>query len=360
MKSAFEECRVAMLGASSLLGKEILTLFKEKGFPASQVAELSAEGGAPEIPIVDVEEDPLPLVKGESLEPGEYDFVFLASRPDSAEGKRWFAEHFENGAGEPASGNAGSAWIIDAAGYASPAVKGRALSIPSLDPRQDSLVKATSEGSRFFISPHAATIVISHLALRLAASLAIERAVVQVFNPASELGPEAIEELQKQTLSLLSFQQPPQDFFGAQTAFNVIPRLGGKGRKSFLNLEARIRQELKSFLTGQAPLPSLRLVQSPSFYSLAFSIYAEAAQNLTVAKIEQALASEHVRLLRTSQAAPSPVEVQGSSVILVDSIALDKDHPGAFWLWAVTDNLRLAAENAVEIATALRKLKYLQ
>ncbi|HEX5482419.1 MAG TPA: Asd/ArgC dimerization domain-containing protein, partial [Terriglobia bacterium] len=287
MRSASRDSRVAMVGASSLLGKEILNVLKERGFPASQVSELSAEGGAPEIPILDVEEKPLPLVKGESLEEDEYDFVFIASRAQSAEGKRWFHEHFEESAEAPAAGKGRTGrWVIDAAGCAPPSMKGWALSIPSLDPRQDNLVRAASEGSRFFASPHAAAIVISHLLLRLAASLSVQRAVVEVFNPASELGPEAIDELQKQTVSLLSFQQLPQDFFGVQTAFNMIPRLGGKGRENFLDLEERIRQEVKQILAGQAP--AVRLVQSPAFYSLAFSFYVETAHGLTAAKVEQA------------------------------------------------------------------------
>lgn len=363
MRSASRDSRVAMVGASSLLGKEILNVLKERGFPASQVSELSAEGGAPEIPILDVDEEPLPLVQDESREVGEYDFIFLASRAQSAEGKRWLHERFEKSAETaPAGGRGAGHWVIDAAGCVSTAMKGRALSVPSLDPRQDNLVRAASEGSRLFASPHAAAIVISQLLLRLAASLSVQRAVVEVFNPASELGPEAIDELQKQTVSLLSFQQFSQDFFGAQTAFNMIPRLGGEGRESFLDLEERIRQELKQILTGQAP--AVRLVQSPVFYSLAFSLYVETAHGLTAAKVEQALAGAgtgaRVQLLRASQPAPSPVEAQGSSVILVDPIVLDRDRPGAFWLWAMADNLRLTAENAVEIAEALQKLKYLQ
>ena len=45
----------------------------------------------------------------------------------------------------------------------------------------------------------------------------------------------------------------------------------------------------------------------------------------------------------------------GSSDILVDRISLDAEHPNGLWLWAVADNLHLAATNAVELAASLRE-----
>jgi aspartate-semialdehyde dehydrogenase len=57
---------------------------------------------------------------------------------------------------------------------------------------------------------------------------------------------------------------------------------------------------------------------------------------------------------RRSQDSPTPVEVAGSDNILVDSVTVDADHPTGLWIWAVADNLRLAALNAVEVAVSLR------
>jgi hypothetical protein len=45
--------------------------------------------------------------------------------------------------------------------------------------------------------------------------------------------------------------------------------------------------------------------------------------------------------------------VTGQSGILLDAISIDGGHPAGLWIWAAVDDLRLAAENAVEIAESL-------
>jgi aspartate-semialdehyde dehydrogenase len=356
MKSASRDYRVAMLGAESLLGREILTVLKEKNFPASQVIKLNAQGSQPEIPIVDFEDEPLPLMESEDSGGEEYDFIFLAACPERARGASEAPDDREEFLSS--ASNLGS-WVIDVS-HVPHTTQNPVLSIPYLDPSQDVLAKAVAGGERFFIAPHAAVIALSHLLLRLASNFEIERATVQIFSSASELGPEAIEELQKQTSNLLSFQPTPQSFFGAPIAFNILPRVSGKGGASFSRLEERIRTETRQFLAGRAPIPALRLVQAPIFYSLAFSLYVELRAAASVVKIEQALADERIRIFGKTQSAPSPVEVQGSPVMLVDPIRMDDERPGGFWLWGMVDNLRLAAENAVEIAETLHQLSFKQ
>ncbi len=328
------ETRVAMTGATSLLGKEILGVLKERRFPASRVVRLEAGEDFPEIPVLDLDAEALPLAPGEP-ESERYDLVLLAANPRAGRGK---APHFEQS----------SEWVIDAV-HVLPEPEGAVLSIPFLDRPN----KTSAGNPHYFISPHTAAIVLDALLVRLSACFELKRVVAQIFNPASELGPEAIDELQKQTVSLLSFQQVPKEIFDAQSAFNLAPRLGRKARAGFASLELRIRSELKRMLAGRVPLPSVRLVQVPLFYSLAFSLYVEAAGPVTAATAEQALACEQIRVLKSSHGVPSPVEVQGSAEVLVDPVLLDEEHEGGFWLWAVADNLRVAAENAVAIAESL-------
>ncbi len=62
-----------------------------------------------------------------------------------------------------------------------------------------------------------------------------------------------------------------------------------------------------------------------------------------------------MQIRRRSQDSPSQVEAAGSDDILVDSVTADPDHPTGLWIWAVADNLRLAAINAVEVAESLRQ-----
>jgi aspartate-semialdehyde dehydrogenase len=189
--------------------------------------------------------------------------------------------------------------------------------------------------------------------LRLGARFPIASAVAQVFSPASEMGSRAIEELQKQTVNLLSFQKIPQAVFGTQLAFNVLPRLGRGGRSSLTGLEGWVRRQLSEVLKKRAPLPALHIVQTPVFYSLACSLYVETAQPVPPADVTTALAGERLRLSRLTEEAPTQVEAAGSSDILVDAVSPDSSHPKGVWIWAAVDNIRLAAVNAVEIAETL-------
>jgi len=92
----------------------------------------------------------------------------------------------------------------------------------------------------------------------------------------------------------------------------------------------------------------------PVFHSLAVSLYVETDPPAAPEKVGVALMGERIELRRHAHDSPTPVEVAGSDQILVDSLTADPDHPGGMWIWAVADNLRLAAVNAVEIAESLR------
>jgi aspartate-semialdehyde dehydrogenase len=191
------------------------------------------------------------------------------------------------------------------------------------------------------------------LLLRLAARFPLKSAVANIFSPVSEIGSRGIEELQKQTVNLLSFQKIPRQIFGAQLAFNLLSRPGGTGGSELLGLENHLRKQIKDYLQGGVPLPALRLFQVPVFYSLAVSLFLETSQPVAPEKAGEALQGGRVQVRRRSQDSPSPVEVAGSVKILVDSVAADPDHPTGLWIWAVADNLRLAAVNAVEVAESL-------
>jgi len=112
---------------------------------------------------------------------------------------------------------------------------------------------------------------------------------------------------------------------------------------------------LRQYLGERVPLPALRRFQAPVFYSLGVSLYVETSETVAPEAAAAALAGERVRVRRSTQDAPTLIEVTGSSDILVDRIVSDAARPTGLWLWAVADNLRLAATNAVEIAASRRE-----
>jgi aspartate-semialdehyde dehydrogenase len=205
-----------------------------------------------------------------------------------------------------------------------------------------------------FASPHPATIVMARILSRLAGSFLIQGSLAQIFLPASESGPRGIEELQKQTVSLLSFQKFPQKVFGAQLAFNLLGRLSGKHGNETTRMEAAIRQELDQCLAGPIPRPALNFCHAPMFYSLVFSMFVELKDAPSREAVGEALAGPGIAIHSRSEAAPNPVDSAGSGEIQVDAVTADPSRKGGFWIWATVDNIRLAAENAVDIAQSQR------
>jgi aspartate-semialdehyde dehydrogenase len=134
-------------------------------------------------------------------------------------------------------------------------------------------------------------------------------------------GQEGLDELFEQTRSILSFaEQIPQEVFGGQQAFNLLP----------LDLSTQeLVSQLHSVL-GEEQKLALKIVQGQD----AFDDYPQTDR-----------VSEPDLL--------GPIAAAAREEILVGSIEPAPGLPGAYWIWAVMDNLtRGGATNALEIAAA--------
>src|SRR5437899_7815479 len=75
-------------------------------------------------------------------------------------------------------------------------------------------------------------------------------------------------------------------------------------------------------------------------------------QPVAIGDMAQALAGDHVTITRLAEDAPSNVNAAGQGNILV-SVGRDANHENGLWLWAASDNLRIAAITAVECAESM-------
>jgi len=362
--------RVAVIGASSLLGKELLAVLKERTFPVSDLVTYEAGDEELGLPILDLQA-PSWGISGDALTANPaVDFAFVAARPASESLGASFLRHLlelseTRRANSSAPGGLSglgvttgelaerAPWVIIDLDEGVAGETSRALRIPFLDQEGSGRPRDLLTGvepATYLVAPHSATITISTILLRLASLFALKSVVAQVFSPVSQIGPRAIDELQKQTVSLLGFQKIPKAVFGTQMAFNVLPRIGRRGQSSLSDLECRIRDQLRWYLGDRLVVPPLRVFQVPVFYSLALSIFVEAVDPVAPEKVGRALAGKRIQVRRPSEPAPSQVEAAGTGDILVDSIVRDPASSSGFWIWSVVDNLRLAAQNAVEIA----------
>ena len=355
MKPSPQGYRIAVIGASSLLGKELLNVLEEHRFPFSHLVTFSDEEDEPELPILDLQEGP-PTAALDDLTPAStLDFAFIAAR------SRQMPAFLDTT--QPSHPERPACFVIDlstAGPFKGPVespvpLPQRVVRVPFLERSFPIREREAGGANPVYVSARPATIVISSLLLRLGARFPLKSAVAHVFASVSEVGSHGIEELQKQTVNLLSFQKIPRKVFGAQLAFNLLSRPCGTCGEELLALEDGLRTQLKEYLQERVPLPAVRLLQVPVFLSLAVSLFVETSQPAAREKAGEALHGGRVELRRRSQDSPTPVEVAGSDKILVDSVTADPDHPTGLWIWAVADNLRLAAVNAVEVAESLRQ-----
>jgi aspartate-semialdehyde dehydrogenase len=360
MKPPAQGSSVGVVGASSLLGKELLAVLKERNFPVSRLIT-AEDDDEPDVPVLDLREGFEPSIADENLSERDFDLVFVAAPPHPIPEKskaRGEAPFFRS----PSQLAQATRCTVIELGDSLAGESSGEVRIPFLERKGATPISSPSR--RHFVSPHPAAIILSGLLVRLSSQLPLASAVAQVFAPASDIGPQAVDELQRQTSSLLTFQKLPEAVFGRQLAFNLLPRLGTSRRKigAHVQAETRIHQQVAAYLAESeeskraVPTPAIRLIQAPVFHSVAVSLYVETAKPASVEELESALAQERMTVMRLREPAPSQVDASGSNDILIDAVQRDASHKNGAWIWAVADNLRLAAVNAVEIAEAERGL----
>ncbi len=209
----------------------------------------------------------------------------------------------------------------------------------------------TTSKSSVQVIAHPAAIAVTMLLTRLAEAGALKSSLIHVFEPASERGQRGIEELRKQTVSVLSFKKLDTDIFDTQLAFNLLARYGEEAIEPLEDIEQRVERHAASLLSGWSgiPMPSIRLIQAPVFHGHSFSVWVEFESEIAVAAITRTLEQRGIDVHPDEP--PSNAHIAGQSGLSVGGIHVDSNNPRACWIWMVADNLHLAAENAVAVAT---------
>ena len=200
---------------------------------------------------------------------------------------------------------------------------------------------------------------------RLAKAAPVRFAAATVMQPASELGSAAMDELHQQTVNLLSFQTLPRAVFDAQVAYNILSGFGEGAVTPLADCAERVRRHYHR-LAGAESQMVIQLLQAPIFHGHCFSIACEFAHPIDLSSIEQALSGEHIDLVLEDTDSPSNLAATGQNDLLVrlrpegvtETIHIAGSSPVTrLWLWVATDNLRLNAANAIECALELDKVR---
>lgn len=324
--------QIALLGGETLLGRELQEVLQSRGNGVTIKAYSSSGEGS----FGEAEGEPVYLEPFDAKAVNSSRVVIVAGSPEGAD--RAYQLTKEKG---------GTVKLIDCTGYLESRSEAKIVA-PLLD--------EPSSSDWLFVLAHPVASALALVLKRLTNYCQIERAVINVFEPASERGQRGISELHQQTTGLLAFKSLKKEVFDAQVSFNLLPQYGEEAPVQLSTVEQRIERQmsalLESYVNG-APIPSLRLVQAPVFhgYSLSFWIefHSQGAQSINTKGLGEALASAQIEVRSAGEEAPTNVGVASQSGLIAGDIRADRNNGRAVWLWVVLDNLRVTADAAADV-----------
>jgi aspartate-semialdehyde dehydrogenase len=163
-----------------------------------------------------------------------------------------------------------------------------------------------------------------------------------VVQPASAFEQIGIEELARQTISVLNIQTVPHDVFDRQLAFNLYP--APERNEEFITSQIRA-------LTDPDTQIALFVTQGTVFHGHTFSLFIRTKDDLDVERITATLRANEAIAFAEGDQAFGTVDAAGKDEVLIAEVRPDASIRGGFWVWAVCDNLRRSsALNAVLVA----------
>ncbi len=329
--------RVAVVGATGNVGREMLSILDELKFPVSEIYALASRKSiGVEVSFGERE------LKCQDLE--TFDFTKVDVVLMSAGGTVSKAWSEKIGRAGPIVIDNSSAFRMD------PDVP---LIVPEVNP------EAVFEARKNVIAnPNCSTAQLVVALKPLHDRAKIKRAVVSTYQSVSGAGKEGIDELWDQTKNVFVLGPSEPKKFPKQIAFNVIPFIGAFRDDGYTDEEAKMWDETHKMLDPSIQL-TVTCVRVPVFVGHSESVNLEFHSAIDEDEAREILREAPGLLVvdkRDDKGYITPKEVQGEFPVYVSRIRKDPTVEHGLSLWVVGDNLRKgAALNAVQIAQLLHE-----
>jgi aspartate-semialdehyde dehydrogenase len=331
--------RVAVIGATGNVGREMLSILAEREFPVDKVVALASERSVGR-QVSFGEDDVLDVQDLAKFDFKGIDIVL------SSPGAKISAVH------SPRAAKAGAVVIDNTSHFRmDPDVP---LVVPEVNPQ--AIAQFSRKG--IIANPNCSTIQLV-VALRPLHALAkVRRVVVSTYQSVSGGGKEAMDELFNQTRAIFVNDPIVKEKFTKQIAFNVIPHID-----SFMD-DGSTKEEWKMMVETKKILdPAIKVVahcvRVPVFIGHSEMVNIECENPISAAEARAALKrSPGIAVVdhRQDEGYVTPVECAGEDQVFVSRIREDSTVENGLSFWVVADNLRKgAALNAVQIAEMLVK-----
>jgi aspartate-semialdehyde dehydrogenase len=329
--------RVAVVGATGAVGREMLKTLAERRFPADEVAAIASDRSA-----------------GAAVSFGETQVLKVKSL-DSFDFHGWDIGLFSPGAAvsavhAPRAAAAGCVVIDNTSQFRmEPDVP---LVVPEVNPHH--LAKFARR--RIIANPNCSTIQMVVALKPLHDRFKIKRVVVATYQSVSGAGKEGMDELFAHTKSVFVHESGKPEQFTKEIAFNCIPHIDRFMEDGATKEEWKMVVETRKILDPDI-LVHATCVRVPVFISHGEAVNVAFERPVTVAEARAALREApgiEVVDHREDGGYITPLEAAGEDAVYVSRIRKDPTVEHGLSFWCVSDNLRKgAALNAVQIAETL-------
>ncbi len=328
--------RVAVVGATGNVGREMLNILEEVNFPVDEIhAVASRKSIGREVSFGDK------ILKCKDVETFDFSKIDVVLMSVSgAFSKEWAPKIAAKG---PIVIDNSSAWRMD------PDVP---LIVPEVNPE-------AADGCRkkgIIANPNCSTAQLVVALKPLHDEVRIKRVVVSTYQSVSGAGKEGMDELWDQTKAVYMLGASPPKKFPKQIAFNVIPFIGSFQDDGYTDEEQKMWKETHKMLDPSIKL-TVTCVRVPVMVGHSESVNIEFEEDFSAEDARDILReAPGIQVIdkRDDQGYMTPKEAQGEFAVYVSRIREDHTQPNTLNLWVVADNLRKgAALNAVQIAQLL-------
>lgn len=330
--------KVAIVGATGNVGRELLNIMDERDFPAAEVYALaSRRSKGREVSFGDK------TLKCEVLD--DFDFSKVDVVLMSAGGtlsKQWAEKIGKQGA---IVIDNSSAWRMDP-------------DVPLVVPEVNGEDVLGYDKKMIIANPNCSTAQLVMALKPLHDAAKIKRCVVSTYQSVSGSGKAGMDELWNQTKGIFVNDAPEPEEYPRQIAFNAIPMIGSFREDGFTDEEAKMWNETHKMIDPNIKL-TVTCVRVPVFVGHSESVNIEFENPITPEEAREALRNfDGVQVIDNPEEDQyiTPVECKGEWDTFVSRIRVDNTVEHGLSLWVVADNLRKgAALNTLQIAEELIK-----
>jgi aspartate-semialdehyde dehydrogenase len=327
--------RMAILGATGMVGSTLLRVLDEREFPLDELRLLASERSAgTSRPFAGRE------ITVQAVGPKSFDGIDIAIFSAGATRSREWA---------PQAIAAGAVVVDNSSAFRMD--EGVPLVVADVNPH------AARGHAGLIANPNCSTMQLVPVLAALHRRSPLEHVTVATYQSVSGTGQKAVEALRNQSAAVLVGEEPSVQVYPHRIAFNVLRAGSPSGDDDYTDEELKLVNESRKILE----LPDLRVsvtcMRVPVLNSHSEAVWVRTREPIGPDEARALLAAEPGITVIDEPAAdlyPMAIDADGQDGVLVGRIRRDLGDPNALALWVVADNLRKgAATNAVEIAQLL-------